>query len=491
MWFNICLLVAVFAARCEGGTVPNSKQKLIFGGSPLKITQAPYMAQYVSGVFMCGASIIHQKFAISASHCYMPEGKQYILVGSDKMTEGERYDIQKTVDHPENKKDLKIDAVVLMLSKPLQFSDRVQPIQLAPQNLDLKSGDELMSVGFGQTEKSLYTRILLSVKLPYVTNKDCSKGVPVVETKLCAGGVEGESPCSGDSGGPLVYNDFLVGIASHLHKAEGKCGGKLPVLFTRVSAIRNFIDTTIDQLNVENKKLIYGGSLYKISQAPYMAQYFAWDRCVCGAVIVHRNFLISAAHCYIPSVKQYIKVGSDKLNKGLRYDIEKTVLHPEYNSTTDNYDVAVIFLMRKLRFNNRVFPIKMAPQDLSLKDNETLMVVGFGKTEELKQASNLLSVKVPYIKNENCNKVMTKSNLFNVTEAMMCAGGVKGEDACEGDSGGPVVHNNLLVGIVSFGYGCGSEIPGVYTRISASRPFIDTNMNDLIKSYKRGKLASS
>lgn len=43
-----------------------------------------------------------------------------------------------------------------------------------------------------------------------------------------------------------------------------------------------------------------------------------------------------------------------------------------------------------------------------------------------------------------------------------------GKDACQGDSGGPAVLDHKLVGIVSWGEGCGNpNYPGVYTKISS------------------------
>ena len=49
------------------------------------------------------------------------------------------------------------------------------------------------------------------------------------------------------------------------------------------------------------------------------------------------------------------------------------------------------------------------------------------------------------------------------------------QDACNGDSGGPLYDsdNNVLVGVASWGTGCGlDEYPGVYARISAQFDWI-------------------
>lgn len=61
---------------------------------------------------------------------------------------------------------------------------------------------------------------------------------------------------------------------------------------------------------------------------------------------------------------------------------------------------------------------------------------------------------------------------------MICAGFIEGgKDACYGDSGGPLTFENgikpILVGLVSFGRGCGTpNSPGVYARITAARDWI-------------------
>lgn len=58
-----------------------------------------------------------------------------------------------------------------------------------------------------------------------------------------------------------------------------------------------------------------------------------------------------------------------------------------------------------------------------------------------------------------------------ISDSQYCAYDTNGSDVCRGDSGGPlqVFHNSYtahVVGIVSFGIGCGTEFPSIFTRVA-------------------------
>ncbi|KAK8761460.1 hypothetical protein V5799_027267 [Amblyomma americanum] len=73
----------------------------------------------------------------------------------------------------------------------------------------------------------------------------------------------------------------------------------------------------------------------------------------------------------------------------------------------------------------------------------------------------------------------TASGLTSYNSTTMFCAGIPGRDSCQGDSGGPAVQRNsglyALVGITSFGLGCGI-FPGFYTRVTAFIPWIAENM---------------
>ena len=61
-----------------------------------------------------------------------------------------------------------------------------------------------------------------------------------------------------------------------------------------------------------------------------------------------------------------------------------------------------------------------------------------------------------------------------------------GQDSCNGDSGGPMVYRRYVddpwyqAGIASFGYGheCGTDAPGIYTRIGGYMDWIDRKLEE-------------
>lgn len=84
----------------------------------------------------------------------------------------------------------------------------------------------------------------------------------------------------------------------------------------------------------------------------------------------------------------------------------------------------------------------------------------------------LLRVELDIIPMNFCNG--SQSYHGSIPPNFICAGTLDGSrDACFGDSGGGLICNNQIAGIVSFGFGCGRRnFPGAYADVSQFNSWI-------------------
>jgi trypsin len=189
----------------------------------------------------------------------------------------------------------------------------------------------------------------------------------------------------------------------------------------------------------------------------------------CGATLIHADILLSAGHCagvfrnldvYIGGVK---RDGSDALDI-VRATAER--VHPKFNEKVSwQNDYLLVKLGRPSKVTT--YPVINTESSNPLV-GRSLRTIGFGRTSSKGAFSfNLLQVSVNVVASNACQAALPNDLVDG--SVMICAGG-SGKDACQGDSGGPLLDmvDGRLVGLVSWGDGCGGSPPGVYARVSAA-----------------------
>ncbi|KAL1781648.1 transmembrane protease serine 4 isoform X1 [Sigmodon hispidus] len=220
---------------------------------------------------------------------------------------------------------------------------------------------------------------------------------------------------------------------------------------------------------------VVGGIEASVDSWPWQVSIQYEKQHICGGSILDLHWILTAAHCFrkhLDLSNWKVRVGSDKLDHFLSLPVAKifvtehNALHPKEK------DIALVKLQSPLTFSDTVRPICLPFSDEELIPDTPLWVIGWGFTEQNggKMSDVLRQASVQVIDSTRCNAEDAYQG--EVTAEMLCAGIPQGGvDTCQGDSGGPLMYHSgrwQVVGIVSWGYGCGSpSTPGVYTKVTA------------------------
>ncbi|CAB3380587.1 Hypothetical predicted protein [Cloeon dipterum] len=237
---------------------------------------------------------------------------------------------------------------------------------------------------------------------------------------------------------------------------------------------------------------IVGGTRSTFAKWPWQISLRQWRTSTylhkCGAALLNENWAITAAHCVenVPPSDLLLRLGEHDLSTEkeahphLDRRVQIVASHPQFDSRTFEYDLALLRFYEPVTFQPNVIPICI-PTDDKTYIGETAFVTGWGRLyEDGPLPSVMQEVSVPVLENAVCETMYRSAGYIeHIPNIFICAGWKKGGfDSCEGDSGGPMVIQRedkrwTLAGVISWGIGCAEpNQPGVYTRISHFKDWI-------------------
>uniref|UniRef100_A0A1B0BYS1 Peptidase S1 domain-containing protein n=1 Tax=Glossina palpalis gambiensis TaxID=67801 RepID=A0A1B0BYS1_9MUSC len=216
----------------------------------------------------------------------------------------------------------------------------------------------------------------------------------------------------------------------------------------------------------------------------------------CGGALISARFVLTAAHCVASrdNVPKAVVLGvvnfndPEEMSAALQIKIKETHIHDNYTSSTTYNDIALLELEQDAEYSAFVYPSCLHIDENDPSESETLLVTGWGTVNTATRASSdiLLKVSLDIKPLASCNEIFAKYGsdrrlTQGVVKTLLCAGDKEAKkDACSGDSGGPLnlvidesYRQYRIVGIVSSGFGCGTSIPGLYTRVALFLDYIE------------------
>merc|ERR1712121_560161 len=140
------------------------------------------------------------------------------------------------------------------------------------------------------------------------------------------------------------------------------------------------------------------------------------------------------------------------------YTVTRILKHPQMSNTRLSNDLAILYVERDINLNHPYVNTACLPSCADQFDPK--------------------KVDLPLVNDNQCEaSLQTALNAqkpgagdrFRIHPSEICAGAEVGKDACTGDGGSPLVCQAksgrwTVMGLVAWGVGCASDLPGVYVR---------------------------
>jgi secreted trypsin-like serine protease len=198
----------------------------------------------------------------------------------------------------------------------------------------------------------------------------------------------------------------------------------------------------------------------------------------CSGMYLGNGWILTAGHCVYGKILITALIGLSQvaLNNLDKYkDVYiaiKKVVYPDFDDYTLKNDIALVKLNEEPNIKTMFLNNNSSNEAFGTK----CKIIGYGTTHEFThEGLGVLREAEVFIKNPDDYNEIVNENTNIIASGNIIDDSGYTTDTCAGDSGSPMLCNGKIVGVTSYGMGCGEpKYPGVYTKVSAFKDWIYT-----------------
>lgn len=242
---------------------------------------------------------------------------------------------------------------------------------------------------------------------------------------------------------------------------------------------------------LRTKSRILFGEEANPSDFPFAVRLEIFGKILCGGSIISNNWVITAAHCFPKQEYGTVKILSSNWTSKSETIIGKSIeyyVHEKFDMADLENDLALVKTSEDLVLEGISAIIRLPEPGQRFPHGTDAVIIGWGLTEAGAYSDHLLRADVKIEDRDTCNWKLSYY-LGNCLDNITCFGpemSVKvfcthrndstPPGSCSGDSGGPVIADNILVGVtshtVSFNDTCLPGSPTMHSSVVDFLPWI-------------------